>query len=170
MSVLLGMAVGCSSDDANDSTSPTICPVSKMLTISKQDNNMAESYSVKGGKFYIDMMPVLENNCPRFIFHCGFADPDIKELVIRFLGIKQDTDAFHVGETFQKDQFEAYLTPTFKESGMLYSDVRKGSIKLVDKKRVGDKDVLTFQIDDLSFGDMYIISGLMDFEYEGTVY
>lgn len=46
----------------------------------------------------------------------------------------------------------------------------KGCIKLVNKKKVGDKDVLTFQIIDLAFEKGYTINGTVDFEYEGTVY
>jgi hypothetical protein len=40
----------------------------------------------------------------------------------------------------------------------------------VNKKKVGDKDVLTFQIIDLAFEKGYTINGTVDFEYEGTVY
>ena len=46
----------------------------------------------------------------------------------------------------------------------------KGSIKLVNKKKVSDKDVLTFQINNLTFEEGYTINGMVDFEYEGTVY
>ena len=35
---------------------------------------------------------------------------------------------------------------------------------------VDDKDVLTFQINNLSFENGYTISGAVDFEYEGNVY
>ena len=46
----------------------------------------------------------------------------------------------------------------------------EGSIKLVNKKKVGDKDVLTFQINNLTFERGYTINGIVDFEYEGTVF
>ena len=46
----------------------------------------------------------------------------------------------------------------------------KGTIKLVSKKKAGDKDILTFQINNLAFEKDYTINGAVDFEYEGTVY
>ena len=44
------------------------------------------------------------------------------------------------------------------------------TIKLMNKKKAGDKDVLTFQINNLTFERGYTINGIVDFEYEGTVY
>ena len=40
----------------------------------------------------------------------------------------------------------------------------------MNKKKVDDKDVLTFQINNLTFEKGYTINGIVDFEYEGTVY
>jgi hypothetical protein len=76
-----------------------------------------------------------------------------------------------VGETFQLNQFNASLMP-IEECGTTPAQfgATKGSIKLVDKKKAGDKDVLTFQINDLAFEKGYTINGIVDFEYEGTVY
>jgi hypothetical protein len=113
-------------------------------------------------------MPVLDNNCPGFIFHCGIEKSlDLRGLVIRVIGVKQDIDAFQVGETFLLNQFNASLIPI---QTPMQIGATKGSIKLVDKKKVSDKDVLTFQINNLSFEEGYTINGMVDFEYEGTVY
>lgn len=85
--------------------------------------------------------------------------------------MKQDIDAFQVGETFLLNQFNASLMP-IEECATTPAQfaATKGSIKLVDKKKVSDKDVLTFQINNLSFEEGYTINGMVDFEYEGTVY
>ena len=142
------------------------------LLINNSDNDDTEKYSVTNNKFYIDKMPILDNNCPGFIFHCGIEKSlDLRELIIRIIGIKQDIDAFQVGETFNLNQFNASLMP-IEECATTPAQfgATKGSIKLMDKKKAGDKDVLTFQINNLAFEEGYTINGTVDFEYEGTVY
>ena len=110
---------------------------------------------------------MLDNNCPGFIFHCGIEKSlDLRELVIRIIGVKQDIDAFQVGETFLLNQFNASLIPV---QTPMQIGATKGSIKLVNKKKVSDKDILTFEINNLSFEESYTINGIVDFEYEGTV-
>ena len=142
------------------------------LQINNSDNDNTEKYSVTNNHFYIDKMPIMDNNCPGFIFHCGIEKSlDLRELIIRIIGVKQDIDAFQVGETFLLNQFNASLMP-IEECATTPAQfaATKGSIKLVDKKKAGDKDVLTFQIIDLAFEEGYTINGTVDFEYEGTVY
>ena len=113
-------------------------------------------------------MPTMENNCPGFIFHCDIEKAfDLQRLIIRIIGVKQDISAFQVEETFQLNQFNASLQ--LIEDGMQLG-ATKGSIKLMNKKKAGDKDVLTFQINNLTFERGYAINGIVDFEYEGTVY
>ena len=159
---------GCSRDDEpllNQNWKPNTLLINS-------ENADIEEYSVTNNHFYIDKMPILDNNGPRFIFHCGIEKSlDLRELIIRIIGVKQDIDAFQVGETFQLNQFNASLMP-IEECGTTPAQFRatKGSIKLVDKKKAGDKDVLTFQINDLAFEKGYTINGIVDFEYEGTVY
>ena len=173
MSVLLlmsGMLCACSSDDSDPLLNNNW--MQNRLLITNSDNVDAEECTVTNNHFYIDKMPTFDNNCPGFIFHCGIEKSlDLRELVIRFIGVKQDIDAFQVGETFLLNQFNASLIP-FEECATtpMQFGATKGSIKLVNKKKVGDKDVLTFQINNLTFERGYTISGTVDFEYEGTVY
>ena len=76
-----------------------------------------------------------------------------------------------MGETFLLKQFNASLMPIeLCATTPAQFRATEGSIKLVDKKKAGDKDVLTFQINDLAFEKGYTINGIVDFEYEGTVY
>lgn len=157
---------GCSSDD-NESQLNNNWTLNTLL-ITNSENVDAEEYSVTNNKFYIDKMPVLENNCPGFIFHCNIEKSlDLQALIIRIRGVKQDIGAFQMEETFQLNQFNASLV-LIEEWAQL--GATKGSIKLVNKKKVDDKDVLTFQINNLTFERGYIINGIVDFEYEGTVY
>ena len=168
MSALLLMLAGCSNSDNDENIIPFNPLLSNMLEISKGGNTDTGIYAVTKNKFYIDRMPVLENNCPRFIFHCDIKDcPDLRTLIIRIVGTKPDIDAFQVGETFQLKLFNASLMP-IETSDQYYAT--EGSIKLVDKKKAGDKDVLTFQINNLAFEIGYTINGVVDFEYERTVY
>ena len=173
MSVLLlmsGMLCACSSDDSDPLLNNNW--MLNRLLITNSDNVDAEEYTVTNNHFYIDKMPIMDNNCPGFIFHCGIEKSlDLRELVIRIIGVKQDIDAFQVGETFLLNQFNASLIP-FEECATtpMQFGATKGSIKLVNKKKVGDKDVLTFLINNLTFERGYTISGTVDFEYEGTVY
>ena len=168
MSVLLlmsGMLCACSSDDSDPLLNNNW--MLNRLLITNSDNVDAEECTVTNNHFYIDKMPVLDNNCPGFIFHCGIEKSlDLRGLVIRVIGVKQDIDAFQVGETFLLNQFNASLIPI---QTPMQIGATKGSIKLVDKKKVSDKDVLTFQINNLSFEEGYTINGMVDFEYEGTV-
>ena len=160
------MLAGCSSDD-NESLSNHNWTLNTLL-ITNSENVDAEEYSVTNNKFYIDKMPVMEDNCPGFIFHCDIEKAlDLQRLIIRIIGVKQDISAFQVEETFQLNQFNASLQ--LIEDGMQLG-ATKGSIKLVNKKKAGDKDVLTFQINNLTFERGYTINGIVDFEYEGTVY
>ena len=142
------------------------------LLIVNSENDNAEKCSVTNSLFYIDKMPILDKGCPGFIFHCGIEKSlDLRKLVIRIIGMKQDIDAFQVGETFLLNQFNACLMPIeWCATTPAQFRATKGSIKLVDKKKAGDKDVLTFQIIDLAFEKGYTINGTVDFEYEGTVY
>ena len=142
------------------------------LLIVNSENDNAEKCSVTNSLFYIDKMPILDKSCPGFIFHCGIEKSlDLRKLVIRIIGVKQDIDAFQVGETFLLNQFNASLMP-IEECATTPAQfaATKGSIKLVNKKKVGDKNVLTFQINNLAFEEGYTINGTVDFEYEGTVY
>lgn len=168
ISALLLILAGCSSDDEpllNQNWKPNTLLINS-------ENADIEEYSVINNYFYINLMPVLENNCPEFIFHCGIEKSlDLRELIIRIIGVKQDIDAFQVGETFQLNQFNASLMPIeLCATTPAQFRATKGGIKLVDKKKAGDKDVLTFQINDLAFEKGYTINGIVDFEYEGTVY
>ena len=168
MSVLLLMLAGCSSDDGMNEPLLNYNWMPNTLLINNSNNVDAKECTVTNNHFYIDKMPVLDNNCPGFIFHCGIEKSlDLRGLVIRVIGVKQDIDAFQVGETFLLNQFNASLIPI---QTPMQIGATKGSIKLVDKKKVSDKDVLTFQINNLSFEEGYTINGMADFEYEGTVY
>ena len=172
--MLIALSAGCSSDSNDDS----ICN-DDGLVFSKQEVNTLQisndeyantgNYDVTNNKFYIDRMP--SDKGPGFIFHCDIKESLVlRTLIIRIRGIKSDIDAFQVGETFQLNQFNASLMP-IEECGttpMQYG-ATKGSIKLVDKKKAGDTDVLTFQINNLAFEKSYTINGAVDFEYEGTV-
>ena len=167
LSVFLLMLAGCSSND--DFIEPIMHNwTPNTLLITNSENVDAEEYSVTNNKFYIDKMPTMENNCPGFIFHCDIEKAfDLQRLIIRIIGVKQDISAFQVEETFQLNQFNASLQ--LIEDGMQLG-ATKGSIKLMNKKKAGDKDVLTFQINNLTFERGYAINGIVDFEYEGTVY
>ena len=153
MGVVLMMVIGmssCSSDDNESLSNHNWTP--NTLLITNSENVDAEEYSVTNNKFYIDKMPVMENNCPGFIFHCDIEKSlDLQRLIIRIIGVKQDASLQLI------------------EDGMQLG-ATKGSIKLVNKKKAGDKDVLTFQINNLTFERGYAINGIVDFEYEGTVY
>ena len=168
ISVLLlmsGMLCACSSDDSDPLLNNNW--MLNRLLITNSDNVDAEECTVTNNHFYINKMPVLDNNCPGFIFHCGIEKSlDLRELVIRVIGVKQDIDAFQVGETFLLNQFNASLIPV---QTPMQIGATKGSIKLVNKKKVSDKDILTFEINNLSFEESYTINGIVDFEYEGTV-
>ena len=167
MSALLLILAGCSSDDSLNEPLLNYNWMPNTLLINNSNNVDAEEYTVTNNHFYINKMPMLDNNCPGFIFHCGIEKSlDLRELVIRVIGVKQDIDAFQVGETFLLNQFNASLIPI---QTPMQIGATKGSIKLVDKKKVSDKDVLTFQINNLSFEEGYTINGMVDFEYEGTV-
>ena len=177
ISALLLMQAGCSSsfNDENDNNplfSNDYLILSNIMQISNEENAYTGYFAVTNNKFYIDKMPVIDNNGPGFIFHCDIKEyPDLRTLIIRIKGIKSDIDAFQVGETFQLNQFNASLMP-YEWCGTtpIQYGATKGSIKLVDKKKAGDKDVLTFQINNLAFEMGYTIKGAVDFEYEGTVY
>ena len=172
MGALLLMLAGCSSDDELDEPLLNHNQALNTLLIINSENDDAEECSVTNSLFYINKMPTLDNSCPSFIFHCGIEKSlDLRKLVIRIIGVKQDIDAFQVGETFQLNMFNASLMP-LEECATTPAQfgATKGSIKLVDKKKVGDNDVLTFQIYHLTFENGYRISGTVDFEYEGTVF
>ena len=166
--LFLALLSGCSSssDDENDNSNLR----TNMLQISNSVKGNTRIYAVQDSKFYIDRMP--SDKGPGFIFHCDIKEsPDIRVLIISIIGIKPDIDAFQVGETFQLNQFNASLMP-IEECVTTPAQFRatKGSIKLVDKKKSHDKDVLTFQINNLIFEQGYAVTGAVDFEYEGTVY
>ena len=169
ISALLLITAGlssCSSDDENDNSNLR----TNRLQISNSVKGNTRIYTVPDSKFYIDRMP--SDKGPGFIFHCDIKEsPDIRVLIIRIIGIKPDIDAFQVGETFQLNQFNASLMP-IEECGTTPAQFRatNGTIKLVDKKKSHDKDVLTFQINNLIFEQGYAATGAVDFEYEGTVY
>ena len=166
MSALLLILAGCGSSDNDENIIPFNPLLSNMLEISKGGNTDTGIYAVTNNKFYIDKMP--SDMGPGFIFHCDIKDcPDLRTLIIRIVGTKPDIDAFQVGETFQLKLFNASLMP-IETSDQYYAT--EGSIKLVDKKKTGDKDVLTFQINNLAFEIGYTINGVVDFEYERTVY
>ena len=166
--MLIIISAGCSSDDGLDKPQSDLNWTPNTLLITNSGNVDVEEYSVTNNKFYIDKMPTMENNCPGFIFHCDIEKSlDLQRLIIRIIGVKQDISAFQVEETFQLNQFNASLQ--LIEDGMQLG-ATKGSIKLVNKRKVGDIDVLTFQINNLTFERGYTINGTVDFEYEGTVY
>ena len=167
MSALLLILAGCSSDDGLNEPLLNYNWMPNTLLVNKSNNVDAKEYTVTNNHFYINKMPVLDNNCPGFIFHCSIEKSlDLRELVIRVIGVKQDIDAFQVGETFLLNQFNASLIPV---QTPMQIGATKGSIKLVNKKKVSDKDILTFEINNLSFEESYTINGIVDFEYEGTV-
>ena len=166
------MLAECSSSDNDENNNPFNPVFSNMLQISNDENADTGIFAVTNNKFYINKMPVLDNNCPGFIFHCDIKEsPDLRVLIIRITGVKQDIDAFQVGETFQLNKFNASLMPIEEcATTPAQFEATKGNIKLVDKKKADDKDVLTFQINNLAFEEGYTINGAVDFEYEGTVY
>lgn len=162
--------VGCSSDDENNNY-PYDPFLSNGLRISYGNNANTKDFRVEDGKFYIDMMPT--DMGPGFIFYCDIKESsDLKQLILRFRGVKARTDDFQVGETFQlNNRIGASLVPNewcSTTPGQIHAT--QGSVKLVGKKKVLDNDVLTFQISDLSFDGLYIVNGYVDFEYNGTVY
>ena len=170
------ISAGCSSDDGLDDgldePQSDLNWTPNTLLITNSENVDVEEYSVTNNHFYINKMPILENNCPGFIFHCDIEKSlDLQALIIRIIGVKQNIGAFQMEETFQLNQFNASLKP-IEECATTPAQfgATKGSIKLVNKKKVGDKDVLTFQINNLTFERGYTINGTVDFEYEGTVY
>lgn len=164
ISALLLILAGCGSSDNDENDNNPL--FSNMLQISNNGNTYTGNYAVINNKFYIDKMP--SDMGPGFIFHCDIKEsPDLRTLFIRMRGIKSDIDAFQVGETFLLKLFNASLMP-IETSDQYYAT--EGSIKLVDKKKAGDKDVLTFQINNLAFEMGYTINGIVDFEYERTVY
>ena len=171
VTVALMTAIGfgaCSSDDENDNSNLR----TNMLQISNSVKANTRIYAVPDSKFYIDMMP--SDKGPGVIFHCDIKEsPDIRALVIRMsgVGVKSALDAFQVGETFLLNQFNASLVP-IEWCGTTPAQFRatNGTIKLVEKKKSHDKDVLTFQINNLFFEQGYAVTGAVDFEYEGIVY
>jgi len=169
--MLIIISAGCSSDDGLDKPQSDLNWTPNTLLITNSGNVDVEEYSVTNNKFYIDKMPILENDCPRFIFHCDIEKSlDLQTLIIQII-VKQNIGAFQMEETFQLNQFNASLKP-IEECGTTLAQFKatKGSIKLVNKRKVGDIDVLTFQINNLTFERGYTINGTVDFEYEGTVY
>ena len=171
MLLLMAVAmVGCSSDDENNNY-PYDPFLSNGLRISDGSGANTEDFRVEGGKFYIDMMPT--DIGPGFVFYCDIKEsPDLRTLILRFRGVKACTDDFEVGETFSLDKWigaslvlNEWCSTT---PGQIHAT--KGSVKLVGKKKVLDNDVLTFQINDLSFDGLYTVNGSVDFEYDGIVY
>lgn len=171
MSLLMAMTmVGCSSDDEdeNDSYIPNVLQI--------KNGESTESYSVTNGLFYSDERDSLGDYYT--VFHCviNFNSPYLYLSGQSLLIIKKKgyIDAFQPGETFQLDQFTAILRPNFylfsADTEILYNNVTKGIIKLVDKKKIGDITVLSLQIKDLTFENSfinqvpYIINGLVDYK------
>lgn len=127
------------------------------------------SLSESKGWFYINMMP--SDVGPGFCFFCNTEEIQV---AFRIIGIKASIDDFQVGETFELNQFSANVYPNdiCGTPPVHYDEYEatKGSIKLLDKKKGGDKDVLTFQINNLDFENLYTINGIVDYVYEGTIY
>lgn len=163
---LLLILAGCSSSDNDENDDHSL--FSNMLQISNDGNANTGNYAVTNGKFYINRMPPLDNE-PGLIFHCDIESSELKNLIIRFRGVKTDMDGFQVGESFQLNQFNASLVPVEDDAATQY-EATQGSIKLTNKKGQRLTTKLTFQIYHLTFENGYIISGTVDFEYEGTVF
>ncbi len=173
MSLLMAMTmVGCSSDDEdeNDSYVPNVLQI--------KNGESTESYSVTNAIFYSDERENLGDDYT--VFECVINSPYLSERFssnFSYLNIlikKGSIDAFQLGETFQLDQFIAILRPNFysysADTDILYNNVTKGIIKLVDKKKIGDITVLSLQIKDLTIEKSfinqgpYIINGLVDYK------
>ena len=113
ISVLLTIiSAGCSSDDGLDEPQSDLNWTPNTLLITNSENVDVVEYSVTNNHFYINKMPILENNCPSFIFHCDIEKSlDLQALIIRIIGVKQNIGAFQMEETFQLNQFNASLKP-----------------------------------------------------------
>ena len=70
MSMLLLMLAGCSSDDGLNEPLLNYNWMPNTLLVNKSNNVDAKEYTVTNNHFYINKMPVLDNNCPGFIFNC----------------------------------------------------------------------------------------------------
>lgn len=176
MPLLLAMTmVGCSSDDEdeNDSYVPNV------LQIRNGENT--ESYSVTDAIFYSDERENLGDDYT--VFECVTNSPYLSErsssnfLILSILIKKGSIDTIQPGETFQLGQFTAILSLNVYLCGnsgsILYNNATKGIIKLVDKKKIGDRTVLSLQIKDLTIESEsqsfinqgpYIINGLVDYK------
>ena len=161
---------GCSSDDDEAEDNGDFPSSTNVLQISRE-GGATETYSVTNNKFYIDRMPMIDVG-PGFIFYCHIEESvELERFAIYFRGVKYATDDFKVGETFKAEQLCASLIPKIWDRAKpSYDKITKGSVKLVKKKKRGAIDVLTFQIRNLCFDDLYTLNGTVDYEYEGTVY
>lgn len=173
MSLLLAMTmVGCSSDDEDENESY----IPNVLQIRNDDST--ESYSVTNAIFYSVKTERIGDDYT--VFECVINSPYLPEVSL-LIKKKGCIDAFQPGETFQLDQFTATLRPNFYSYSayieILYNNVTKGIIKLVDKKKIGDRTVLSLQIKDLTFESesqsfinqgSYIINGLVDYKEGGS--
>lgn len=164
--------VGCSSDDEdeNDSYIPNVLQI--------RNGDSTESYSVTNAIFYSVETERIGDDYTVFECVINFNSPYLylsgQSLLTLLIKKKGCIDAFQPGETFQLDQFTAILRPNFylfyADTEILYNNVTKGTIKLVDKKKIGDITVLSLQIKDLTFENSfinqvpYIINGLVDYK------
>ena len=151
------MIVGCSSDDEDENYSF----VPNILQIRDGKNTDTKSYSVTNA-YYLQ-------EDKNIIFRCDINSTYTDEL---FIIIKRDSfDNIQPGETFQLNQFYAHMISYAENDDNSYYNVTKRIIKLVDRKRVGDKEVLSLQINNLTIdnedstneGHYIIINGLVDY-------
>ncbi len=178
MSLLMAMTmVGCSSDDEDENESY----IPNVLQIRNGDST--ESYSVTNAIFYSVETERIGDDYTVFKCVINFNSPYLSGQSLLIINIKKKgcIDAFQPGETFQLDQFTAILRPNFylfsADTEILYNNATKGTIKLVDKKKIGDITVLSLQIMDLTFESesqsfinqgSYIINGLVDYKEGGS--
>ena len=163
------MMVGCSSDDDNFVYDPS---APNMLQI--RDGGKSVSYQVTGGIFYVNQMLISEG--PSIIFNCGLPEEcGLSGLVIRIA--KTPTNELEVGEIFQMNQFWANLTPRYEwfcgTAFVNNTRLTNGTIQVVDKKMKDGQDVLTLRLINVTFGEgegSYVINGIVDFEYTGSMY
>ena len=144
-----------------------------ILQISNGDNIVTKNGYVTKSWYMINMMP----STMVTVFHCDFLDSSLKRLTFRVAGTMLDIDLLQVGKIYQRNQFGANVTSSnlrpndwYDYDIISYKDVRNGCIKLVDKKKVGYKNVLTFEIIDLNLDGVITVNGTVEFEFGGIVY
>ena len=163
------MMAGCSSDDDNFVYDPSAPNMLQIL-----EGEKTNSYQMTDGIFFDDQG--LDSAGPSFIFNCGLPEESgLSGMVIRIA--KTPTNELEVGEIFQMNQFWANLTPRSEwfcgTAFVNNTQLTNGTIQIVDKKTKDGQDVLTLRLINVTFGEgegSYVINGIVDFEYTGSMY